>query len=72
MKTVENETLRVEGMSCGHCELAVQDAVRKLPGIKKVKANRRKKEVSVGYDSASVTHEQIAAAIKGTGYDVVG
>jgi len=38
---MEKIVLHVEGMACGHCEIAVQDAVRKLPGIKKVKATKR-------------------------------
>lgn len=57
-------------MSCGHCEIAVQDAVRRLPGIKKVKANKRKKEASVEYDTSAVTIEQIKKAINDTGYHV--
>ncbi|MDR0813233.1 MAG: cation transporter [Oscillospiraceae bacterium] len=64
-------TLRVDGMSCGHCEIAIQDAVRKLPGIKKAKAARRKKELVVEYDAALVTQEQICAAVNNTGYRVV-
>jgi copper chaperone len=67
---MEKLTLRVEGMSCGHCEITVQDAVRKLPGIKKVKASRRKKELVTDYDPAVVSPEQIAAAVKSTGYSV--
>lgn len=67
---MEKLVLKVEGMSCGHCEIAVQDAVRKLPGIKKVKANRRKKQAVVDYDTAQVTPEQIKAAINATGYTV--
>ncbi|MDR1131504.1 MAG: cation transporter [Oscillospiraceae bacterium] len=63
--------LRVEGMSCGHCEIAVQDAVRKLPGIKKVKASRRKKETVIDYDASLATPEQIANAISATGYSAV-
>ncbi len=63
--------MRVEGMSCGHCEIAIQDAIRKLPGIKKVKASKRKKEVAVEFDGTSVTREQIAGAISSTGYTVV-
>lgn len=61
-------TIHVEGMTCGHCEIAVQDAVRKLPGIKKVKANRRKKEAVVDYDAALVGPVQMASAINETGY----
>jgi copper chaperone len=64
-------TLQVEGMTCGHCEIAVQDAVRKLPGIKKVKANKRKKEAVVDYDAALVEVETIIKAIAATGYQVI-
>lgn len=63
--------LQVEGMSCGHCEIAIQDAVRKLPGIKKVKASKRKKEAAVNYDDSLVSPEQIIEAINGTGYRVI-
>lgn len=68
---MEKTILRVEGMICGHCEIAVQDAVRKLPGIKKVKASKRKKEASVEYDPSRVSLEQIRQAINNTGYEVV-
>ncbi|GBU29366.1 hypothetical protein R84B8_02930 [Treponema sp. R8-4-B8] len=68
---MEKTKLNVDGMSCGHCEIAVQDAVRKLSGIKKVKANRRKKEVVVDYDASLVTPEQIVSVINGTGYSVI-
>jgi copper chaperone len=58
-------------MVCGHCEIAIQDAIRKLPGIKKTKANKRKKEVIAKYDETLVSEEQIIAAIGGTGYRVI-
>ena len=66
---MKTETIRVEGMSCGHCEIAVQDAVRKLPGVKKAKANQRKKQAIVKYDETQVNTEQIISAIKESGYD---
>ncbi len=68
---MEKIILRVEGMACGHCEIAIQDAVRKLPGIKQVKASRRKKEGSVEYDSSRVSVDQIRQAINNTGYQAV-
>lgn len=40
---MEKIVISVEGMACGHCEIAIQEAVRKLPGIKKAKASKRKK-----------------------------
>jgi copper ion binding protein len=68
---MEKLIIKVEGMSCGHCEIAIQDAVRKLPGVQKVKARRRKKEAAVDYDAALVSPEAIKQAITDTGYDVV-
>ena len=67
---MEKANICVEGMSCGHCEAAVADAVRKLPGVEKAKANRKKNDVEVQFDSAQVSLEQIKAAIEETGYDV--
>ncbi|MDR2156203.1 MAG: cation transporter [Clostridiales Family XIII bacterium] len=64
-------TLRVEGMSCEHCEIAIQDAIRKLPGIKKAKASKRKKEVSVKYDATLTSGDAIIHAIADTGYQVI-
>lgn len=68
---MEKTKLRVDGMVCGHCEIAVQDAVRKLPGIKKVKASKRKKETEVDYDASLVSLEQIIETINATGYRVI-
>lgn len=68
---MEKLVLNVEGMACGHCEIAIQDAVRKLPGIKKVKASKRKKEVVAEYDSGQVTEEQIKKAVDDTGYKII-
>lgn len=68
---MEKLILKVEGMACGHCEIAIQDAVRKLSGIKKAKASKRKKEAVVEYDPDQVTPEQIKQAISNTGYQVV-
>lgn len=68
---MEKLVLKVEGMACEHCEITIQDAVRKLPGIKKVKASKRKKEVVAEYEPDQVTEEQIRKAIDDTGYKIV-
>lgn len=65
-----SETISVSGMSCGHCEIAVQEAIRKLPGIKKAKASKRKKQAVVEYDPDTVTLDQIKKAVTDAGYEV--
>jgi copper chaperone len=62
--------LKIDGMSCGHCEIAIQDAIRKLPGIKKVRASRRKAAAKVQYDAALVSTGQLANAVTEAGYTV--
>lgn len=66
---MKSDIIKVERMSCGHCEIAVQDAIRKLAGVKKAKASKRKKQALVEYDESLVSLEQIVAAINATGYD---
>ncbi|MGL6200737.1 MAG: heavy-metal-associated domain-containing protein [Lachnospiraceae bacterium] len=68
---MKKETIKVEGMSCGHCEIAVQDAIRKLPGINKAKANKRKKQAVIDYDESQVSLEQIVSAVNAIGYDAI-
>lgn len=68
---MEEIVIGVDGMMCGHCEIAIADAIRKLPGIDKVTVRRRKKAATVAFDPGVVTPDEIRAAIAQTGYDVV-
>ena len=68
---MEKIILNVEGMSCGHCENAVQNAVRELTGIKEVKADAQKKQAVVEYDSSLTTTAEIKAKIEEQGFEVV-
>ncbi len=63
-----NQTLKVEGMSCHHCEMAVEKAVKGIAGVENVQVDLIKKEVMV---TGSADREQIARAIKEAGYEVV-
>ena len=61
----------VHGMTCKHCENAVQEAVKKLSGVKKVKANKDKGTVLVEYDTSLTADAQIIDAITSAGYRVL-
>ena len=37
----------VTGMLCGHCDKAVEDAIKAIDGVTKVKADREKNTVTV-------------------------
>ena len=39
--------IEVTGMHCGHCEKAVEDALKAIEGVSKVKADREKNSVTL-------------------------
>ncbi|CAM3646888.1 copper chaperone CopZ [Cytobacillus oceanisediminis] len=67
---MENITLKVSGMSCGHCVKAVEGSVGKLNGVEKVSVDLDNGQVQVQYDSSAVSLEQIKETIDDQGYDV--
>ncbi|WP_080845798.1 copper chaperone CopZ [Cytobacillus gottheilii] len=64
-------TIKVSGMSCGHCVKAVEDSVGELPGVEKVKVELEGGKVEVEYNPNSVTLDKIKVTIGEQGYDVL-
>ncbi|CAG5081484.1 Copper ion binding protein, CopZ [Thermobacillus xylanilyticus] len=62
-------TLKVEGMSCGHCVNAVETAVKQAGAVGTV--DLASGTVTIEYDENAVTLEQLKQAIEDQGYDVV-
>ena len=55
-------------MSCGHCKMNVEKAVKELDGISRVNADPVTKKVLVEFDESSTTIEDIKHAIEEAGY----
>lgn len=64
-------TISVEGMNCGHCKAAVEGALGKLDGVIKAEVNLAAKNVTVEFDSSKVQEDQLKNEIEEAGYDVV-
>ncbi|MDS0301459.1 heavy-metal-associated domain-containing protein [Halogeometricum sp. S1BR25-6] len=58
-------TITVEGMSCGHCEQTVEDALREVSGVTDATANREAEQASVEGD-ADLT--ALVQAVEDAGY----
>jgi len=58
-------TITVEGMSCGHCEQTVEDALREVSGVTEVTVDREADRASVG-GSTDVT--TLVQAVEDAGY----
>ena len=68
---LERINLRTDGMTCAACSSAIERALGRLDGVEEANANFSNNVVSVLCDGSKIGKEQIAAAIKKAGYDVL-
>jgi copper chaperone len=61
-----NLTLRIDGMSCGHCMNAVNRALAGLPGVEVESV--RMGRADLRYDERTVNPRRIEAAVAEAGY----
>lgn len=64
----ETQTIRIEGMSCGHCVMRIEKGVSAMPGVKSAKIDLGKKEGTFVFDPRSVTVDEIREKIADLGY----
>ena len=64
---MERKTIKIDGMSCGHCVAAVRSELEKLDGVK-VEAVQVG-SATVSYDPSRVSTNQLADAVADAGYD---
>jgi copper chaperone len=61
------ETLKINGMSCGHCTGSVKKALESIPGLSQVTVDLDEKKASFNNDGAA--REEIRAAVSGIGFE---
>ena len=66
---MERITMKIEGMTCGHCVASVNNALKSLDGVQveQVKVG----SASIAFDPARTSNDTIARAIADEGYAVV-
>lgn len=62
------KTILIEGMSCGHCVKAVEEALKELDGVKSVVVDLEGKKAVVEGDN--LDDNKIKEAIDEAGYEV--
>jgi copper chaperone len=65
---LKTKVIPTYGMHCSGCEETLNTELKKLDGVKSVKADHVNKTVTVKYDDKKVTLEQLKAAIVNAGY----
>jgi copper chaperone len=63
------ETLKIEGMTCGHCVMTVKQFLSVLPSVKVLDVKIG--SASVEYDEHQVAREKLAEALDVAGYTLV-
>ena len=67
---METRTMRIDGMSCGHCVKAVRDALAELPGVEVERVEIG--SATVAYDPSQTLPTQLADAVRDAGYEPAG
>jgi copper chaperone len=60
--------LHVSGMTCGHCQAKVQQALSTVSGVYSAVVDLEVGEAEVDFDDDSVTMQQLLAAVEQAGY----
>ncbi len=68
---METRNLKVEGMTCGHCQMAVTRALEGVPGVLAAQVSLEGAQATVSYEPALVGLEQLVAAVDEAGYKLV-
>ncbi len=67
---MQQVTLKVEGMSCGHCVNSIEGNVGKLNGVEAVKVHLDSGKVDISFDSNTISLDKIKEEIEEQGYDI--
>ena len=66
---MEEKTVHIPSVSCGHCIMTVKRWVGELEGVKSVEGDEKTKMVTIKWESPT-TWETIDDTLKETGYPV--
>jgi len=63
--------LKVEGMTCQHCRMSVEKALKAVEGVAAANVDLEAKTATVTYDPAKTGPEEFKKAIARAGYEVL-
>lgn len=63
------KVIKINGMSCGHCQARVEKALASLDGVS-AKVDLKKKQATVDF-SSDITDEMLKDTVTEAGYEVV-
>ncbi|MBC6297057.1 heavy-metal-associated domain-containing protein [Listeria sp. FSL L7-1517] len=67
---MEKLTLKIEGMTCGHCEARVTKALEEVAGVTNAKVSLEEGRATVEFENGKVTEDTLIDAVEEAGYEV--
>jgi len=67
---INNQTIKVDGMTCGHCEMAVEKAIKQVANVQAAKASAKEKKVEISF-SGELDLGAVKSKVEEAGYQVL-
>lgn len=67
---MEKLTLKIEGMTCGHCEARVTKVLAEVDGVTDAKVSLEEGTATVEFETGKVTEDSLIDAVEDAGYEV--
>lgn len=64
---MEKKVFMVNGMKCEHCKMNVENAIKGINGVSNAEVSLKDKNVTVEYDAAKVSPDQMKEAVEAAG-----
>lgn len=62
-------TLKVQGMTCGHCERTVREVLEGAPGVRSARVDLAAGRAVVEYDETRTNPRELAGLVAEEGYE---
>lgn len=66
---MEKIELKVKGMSCGHCKMAVEKALIAVEGVESASVDLEEGKAYIEYDPSKTSVESMKKAVVDAGYE---
>ncbi|MBT9139480.1 MAG: Copper chaperone CopZ [Dehalococcoidia bacterium] len=66
----EKIKLEISGLSCNHCKMKIEKALKTVAGVENVRVNLDSGEAEVNFDAAKISKAELKAVIVDAGYEV--
>lgn len=68
---MENKSFAIEGMTCASCAQTVEKAAKKVRGVTQASVNLATEKLSIEYDEATFSVENLQKAVDNSGYEMI-